>query len=99
MAGAQIDIEVLSIVARSRKAVQAQWRARTRPRRERIPAGEHGRARVGVPSRGRPSGFMRSWKRALFWVVLALALLLGLLLLAYALAPEQSASNFVYDGF
>ena len=42
---------------------------------------------------------MRSWKKALFWVVVALVLLFGLLLLAYALAPEQPASNFVYDGF
>lgn len=42
---------------------------------------------------------MRGWKKALLWVGLALALLFGLLLLVYFFGPDQTASNFVYDGF
>lgn len=42
---------------------------------------------------------MQGWKKALFWVVLALVLLFGLLLLVDFLVPDKPASNFVYDGF
>lgn len=42
---------------------------------------------------------MRGWKKVLLWVVLALVLLFGALLLVYFFGPDRPASNFVYDGF